>query len=582
MRLATKVFGLLTPAERRTGALLLALMIVGMGLEMLGVGVVLPAIVLMVESDVSAKYPMARPWLARLGNPTQVQLVAGGMIVLVIIYLIRGLFLGFLIARQMRFAFRAQAHLSDRLFNVYLRQPYVFHLQRNSAQLIVNLTNEIRLFTFTAMLPLMVLLTEGMVLAGIIGLLLILEPAATLLMVTTLGVAAWGFDRLIRTRIARAAVIRQHHDGQRLQHLQQGLGGVKAVKLHGREREFLSRHDVHSVGSARALQVQQTLQQLPRLWLELSGAVTLAIVVVAALWRGRSVDSLVPALGLFSAAGLRLMPSINRLMGSAQYLRSSVPIIDTLHAELQLPIPPDGAALPADPWRLQSRISVADVTFTYPSAPAPALQNVSFTVQKNECIGFIGPSGAGKSTLVDVILGLLEPDSGRILVDDRDVAGCTRSWQTQIGYVPQVIFLTDDTIRRNVAFGVADDRIDDASVDRALQSSQLHELIAELPAGTNTMVGEGGVRLSGGQRQRIGIARALYHDPSVLVLDEATSSLDAQTERDVMESVRALQGRKTILIVAHRLSTVERCDRLYHLEGGRIVREGAPVQILSN
>ena len=581
MSTARKIYGLLTPAERRSGAVLLALMVAGMGLEMLGVGVVLPAIVLMVESDVASAYPAVRPWLARIGNPTQVQLVAGGMIVLVIIYLIRGLFLGFLIARQMHFAFGAQADLSNRLFGVYLRQPYAFHLQRNSAQLIVNLTSEIRLFTFTAMLPLMVLLTEGLVLAGIIALLLILEPAATLLMVTTLGAAAWCFDRLIRTRIARAASERQHHDGQRLQHLQQGLGGVKAVKLHGREREFLSRHDVHNVRSARAVQVQQTLQQLPRLWLEFSGAIALAGVVVASLWQGRSVDTLVPALGLFSAAGLRLMPSVHRLMGSAQYIRSSLPVINALHAELQLPVPAERPE-PAAPWRLRSRITVNNVTFSYASASTSALQNVSFEMQKNECIGLIGPSGSGKSTLVDVILGLLEPDDGHILVDDRDIATCTRAWQNQIGYVPQVIFLTDDTIRRNVAFGVPDGSIDDAAVTRAIQSAQLQALIEDLPAGVNTMVGEDGVRLSGGQRQRIGIARALYHDPSVLVLDEATSSLDTQTERDVMESVRALQGHKTILIVAHRLSTVERCDRLYYLEHGRIVREGVPVQILGN
>jgi len=580
MTAATKILGLLTAPERRSGAFLLVLMVIGTGLEMLGVGIVLPAIVVMMESDLAATYPQTAPWLERMGSPTQLQLVVGGMIVLVFVYLVRGLFLGFLVARQMRFAFNVQSHLSDRLFSVYLRQPYAFHLQRNSAQLIVNLTNEIRLFTFTAMLPVMVLLTEGMVLVGIIGLLLVLEPAATLLMVLILGIAGWGFDRVIRTRIAHAALERQHHDGQRVQHLQQGLGGVKAVKLLGREREFLRRHDEHSVRSARALQMQQTLQQLPRLWLELCGAVALATVVIAALAQGRDVQSLVPALGLFSAAGLRLMPSINRLMGSAQYLRSSIPVIDLLHADLHMRQEPADASEPQDPRRLETGIVVSDVTFRYPSAPAPALQNVSFTVRKNECIGFIGPSGCGKSTLVDVMLGLLVPESGRILVDDCDIAGCTRRWQNQIGYVPQVIFLTDDTIERNVAFGVPDDQIDRAAVERAIQSSQLHEFVSGLPAGLGTMVGERGVRLSGGQRQRIGIARALYHDPSVLVLDEATSSLDTQTERDVMESVQALQGHKTIIIVAHRLSTVERCDRLYHLEHGRIVREGAPVQIL--
>ena len=220
------------------------------------------------------------------------------------------------------------------------------------------------------------------------------------------------------------------------------------------------------------------------------------------------------------------------------------------------------------------------MTFLYEGSSAFALQDISVIIRKGESVGFIGSSGAGKSTLVDVLLGLLHPRSGRVTVDGQDIQTDCRRWQDQIGYVPQSIYLTDDTIRRNVAFGLSDGHIDDAAVARAIQSAQLESFIASLPQGLDTVVGERGVRLSGGQRQRIGIARALYHDPAVLVLDEATSSLDTDTERGVMDSVRNLHGLKTIIIVAHRMSTVIDCDRLYRLQGGAVVDEGAPEDLL--
>ena len=227
----------------------------------------------------------------------------------------------------------------------------------------------------------------------------------------------------------------------------------------------------------------------------------------------------------------------------------------------------------------REQVELRDVTFYYPHAHRPALHMVSLVVKKGEAVGFVGPSGAGKSTLVDVILGLFEPSSGKVLVDSTDIQINLRNWQSQIGYVPQSIYLTDDTLRRNVAFGLEDSSIDEDAVNEAIRLAQLEEFIGSLPANLDTFVGERGIRLSGGQRQRIGIARALYHSPSVLVLDEATSSLDIPTERDVMQAVQALQGTKTVIIVAHRLSTVEYCDRLYRLEDSRIVEEGTFVEV---
>ncbi|MFZ9369911.1 MAG: ABC transporter ATP-binding protein, partial [Ilumatobacteraceae bacterium] len=226
------------------------------------------------------------------------------------------------------------------------------------------------------------------------------------------------------------------------------------------------------------------------------------------------------------------------------------------------------------------QLELKDVSFKYPTAATPSLQNVSLVVNRGEAVGFVGPSGAGKSTLVDVILGLFAPTSGVVSVDGSDVHQNLRNWQNQIGYVPQAIYLTDDTLRRNVAFGLNDENIDDDLVREAIRLAQLHEFVTTLPDGLETVVGERGVRLSGGQRQRIGIARALYHKPSVLVLDEATSSLDTPTEHGVMQAVQALQGSKTVIIVAHRLSTVEYCDRLYRIEDSRITEEGTFAEVV--
>jgi ABC-type multidrug transport system fused ATPase/permease subunit len=280
-----------------------------------------------------------------------------------------------------------------------------------------------------------------------------------------------------------------------------------------------------------------------------------------------------PILGLFAAAAFRLMPSVNRVLTAVQSLRFGTPVVETLHSELSLAEGMEqrrkSRATP-----LADSIELREVSFAYPGASGNALERLSLLIRRGESVGFIGPSGAGKSTLVDVILGLLEPSAGAVLVDGVDIHAAARHWQDQIGYVPQTIYLTDDSLAHNVALGIPADLIDHAAVWRAIRAAQLEDFVGSLPEGLETMVGEHGVRISGGQRQRIGIARALYHDPAVLVLDEATSSLDTATEHEVMEAVRALHGLKTSIIVAHRLSTVEHCDHLYRLEGGRIIQEG--------
>ncbi len=579
MKTLSRLFHLLERRHRRALAVLFVLVLVGMVLETLGVGVVIPVLVLMTQSDSQTKYPFVQQLLGWVGDPNPTELVGLAMLALVTVSIVKTVFLAFLAWVQAGFVFGVAENLSQRLFVGYLHQPYSFHLQRNTAQLIRNIINQAGGVT-TVIQHILTLLTEFSVLAGISLLLVATEPLGALVVMTTLGLAAWAFGRYTKSHLLRWGEAQQVHEGMRIQHLQQGLGGAKDVKLLGREDDFLALYGMHTVGSARIGRIQATLAALPRLWLELLAALGLAGLVFVMLKQGKPTEALLPVLGLFTAAAFRLMPSVSRVLGSVQAVRFSWPMVKMLLDEFDLFVQPvvkqSGVPVP-----LKNALQVDGVSFRYPSSETLVVWDINLSIMRGESVGFIGGSGGGKSTLVDIILGLLPPLSGRVTVDGVDIQTSLRGWQDNIGYVPQSIYLTDDTLRRNVAFGLPAGGIDEPSVRRAICAAQLENFVRELPAGLDTMVGERGIRLSGGQRQRIGIARALYHDPSVLVLDEATSSLDAITEREVMNSVRALQGEKTIIIVAHRTSTVEHCDRIYRLERGKLVQQGHPAKVLS-
>jgi len=292
------------------------------------------------------------------------------------------------------------------------------------------------------------------------------------------------------------------------------------------------------------------------------------------VWQGRPLDTVLPTLGLFAAGAFRVMPSANRLISAAQGMQGTAAAVDLVYEEYKATRPPAPGPVQNPIAPLRTSITLENIRFSYPNAPRPALQGVTLEIQQGESIGFIGPSGAGKSTLVDILLGLLPPDAGAVRCDGSDIQGDLRGWQKQLGYVPQSIYLADDTIRHNVALGVPAGEIDETALRRAIRAAQLEDFVAGLPEGLDTIVGERGVRLSGGQRQRIGIARALYHDPPILLLDEATSALDTETETGVMQAVEALHGSKTIITIAHRLSTVAHCNRVYRMAGGQVVASG--------
>ena len=562
------VWKLFTNSDRIAFTRIVVMVIIGMFLETISLGIVVPIIGILTQDDYQQKYPFI---VDIFGNLSREELISAVMVAMVLIYIVRSLFLFWSLWIQKGFSASVSGRLSQSLFSTYLRQPYMFHLQRNSSTLMRNAKNATAIVT-CGVDPFLVLLTDGLVAIAMFALLIAVEPVGTLAVLLVFGLSTFVFQRTTRRRIDNWGYQVDYHETKILQHLQEGFGGAKDVKVLGRENEFLSQHEKHLGESIRINRIYNVILTLPRSFMEIITIVGLCLLVVSMVVRGRELADIVPILGLFAAAAFRVMPSINRLLMATQTLIFNRSIIASVYQDFLLDSP-DSLTVKSN-TKFASQLELMDVSFQYPTAATASLQNVSLVVKRGEAVGFVGPSGAGKSTLVDVILGLFAPTSGVVKVDGQDVQQNLRNWQNQIGYVPQAIYLTDDTLRRNVAFGLNDENIDDNLVRDAIRLAQLEEFVATLPEKLDTVVGERGVRLSGGQRQRIGIARALYHNPSVLVLDEATSSLDTPTEHGVMQAVQALQGSKTVLIVAHRLSTVEYCDRLYKIENARITEEG--------
>ena len=582
MSIFLKAYHLLSSSQRKEAWILLPLMVLGMLLEAISLGAIVPATGVMISGNFS-QYPLLNIAGDRFKVFGDFEPITFAMIGLAILFLIKNSFLAFLAWRQATFSYSTRADLSNQLFSHYLHQPYAFHLQRNSAQLIRNVTAEASLFA-VVINGVMTIITEFLITLGVIFILFRVEPMGALIAIGSLGSAAWIFYRYTKKKILRWGQGRQHHDGMQLQHLQQGLGAIKDISILGRQAKLIDEFSEHSYGISRVEAKQSTLQQIPRLWLELLAVFGLAVLVLTMKNADYNGATIVPVLALFAAAAFRLLPSLNRVLAATQFLRYGMPAVDLVYADLYV------AKDDRQPDVLQTQnqmpppfvneIEVSNVFYHYPDSINYALNGISFSIKKGSCVGFIGSSGAGKSTLVDVILGLLSPQGGEIKVDGIDIGENKRWWQNQIGYVPQSVVLIDSSLRANIAFGVPVGEIDENAVKLAIQSAQLENFIDSLPKGLDTQVGERGVRLSGGQLQRIGIARALYHNPPVLVLDEATSALDSNTEDGVMQAVNALHSNKTILIIAHRLSTVRQCDFLYSIEGGKIVGQGVPHDVL--
>ena len=572
-----KVMRLLDPGERSRFRILIVLLIL-MGLaNMAGVAAILPLLAVLAKPEVIE----TNPWLSKayelvgFGDPQTFLLMLGVFVFLA--------FMGSIAVKTLatyaitRFTTMRTYSLAVRVLTGYLGQPYVWFLNRHNSDLVKMTLGEAGQVVNGVLMPLLQTIAQASIALSMIALMVLVNPLASLIMAVGVGGLYTIVYLLVRRRLTQVGKDRFDANKSRFRIAQEALLGAKEVKVLGLEETFLGRFRKPALTFARRTATANVLGELPRHLLE--GAAfgsMLAVVLVLIMLKG-DFASILPVVGLYAVAGARLMPAMQTIYRNLGQLRFNQRALDALYddlveAERNPPLPKPAAPLP-----MRERLELRDVSYVYPNAERPALHGLSLDIRANSTVGIVGGTGAGKTTAMDVILGLLPPQSGALVVDGQEIAGEAglRAWRRSLGYVPQAIFLMDDSVSANIAFGVPPEKIDPAAVERAARMAELHRFVVEeLPEGYATKLGDRGVRLSGGQRQRVGIARALYHDPDVLILDEATSALDNLTERAVMEAVEKLGGAKTIVMVAHRLSTVRACDEIFLLEGGRVTARG--------
>lgn len=567
---------LMTPQEQRRASLLLVLMMGGAVLEVIGVGAIPAFLALLNRPELAVKYGVVGRLIGHGGSGGAARSLILASAVLLAIFLAKNLYLAWTSLVQVAFVKRLQTRLAFRLLRAYLYGPYELHLTRNPAELLRNANTEALEVVGSVLMPTLQLVMEALTITGLLLMLVMVEPYVSVVALVLLGGANWIFLRSMRARMLRNGQQGHYYRGKMVQTVNEGLHSIKVTRVMGREHYFLEKFRRLTEGYSNAEGFRKLMQEYPRLLLETGAVLGIFLITVLLLLQGRSADMIIPALSLLGVAAVRLIPSFNRSTSSIAALRYGRFALDALYADLSTIEPVAAESAVKESWPGLARdIALDHVSYSYPQSPDSAITDVSLTIRRGTAVAFVGPTGSGKTTLVDLILGLLAPSAGAIRIDGIDLATLRRGWQNAIGYVPQDVYLTDDTIRRNVALGYDDAEIDETAVSRALDAAQLTAFVATLPKGAETIVGERGVRLSGGQRQRIGIARALYHNPEVLVLDEATSALDYETERFIVEAVQRLRGERTIIMITHRVSTLSGCDEIFVLRDGRVVQSAA-------
>lgn len=565
-----KIFIILPKQRQKQLPFVAAAMVLGAAFEVLGISLIIP--LLDIISGTKNKATELLQSYFDLDDRKDIAIV--GIAVFALIYLTKGLYLSGLAYLTSKFAYGVKADVNNNLIRQYLCAPYEFHLKQNSAQLLRNLTTETSHLVLYVLNPLLVIVSEGFVIAAIAFFLLTIEPLGTIIVMSLLSILSYAFQRLLKRYTINLGQIRQHADGMLIQKSQESLGGIKDIKILGMELKFFEQFRTHNIISSEASAKQNMLGQVPRLYLETIGVITFSVLIFFMVLQGGKYEQIIPVLGLFALAAFRLLPSANRILSSINSLRFAESVITRLSTELTTIKSNEllDTKVNVDNTHplFQDKIELKGLSYQYPTSSDFAIFDVNLKISRGESIGIIGKSGSGKSTLADLILGILKPTTGDIRFDGRSINRHIDQWRNLIGCVQQDIFLLDDTIKRNIAFGELDNNIDNDRVASALDEAQLTDFVSMLPDGINTHLGERGVRLSGGQKQRIGIARALYRNAPILLFDEATSALDNDTESEIVSAINNLKGSKTMIVIAHRLSTIEHCDRVIEFNKGQI------------
>lgn len=575
------LYGLLSPSARRQAIYLLGLMFIGALFEVVGVAAIPAFVSVMLSPGELSRIPVVGNALQTLGRNTSGELVVWAAGLLILVFAIKNGFLVFNSLCQTRYVTARRTDLGRRLTNAYIRAPYAFHMTRNTSELLRNIDREVNIIAYQVMVALLEIGTRALILVGVLIFLFVVEPWITTVWLAIFGTLSAICVMSVSARLKSAGLSEQNQRKHFVQVLYEGFGSIKEARVLNRER-FFARKINNSIGLMSGLYsiklfvgkaVPPTME-----FLAVSGILILSAALVVL---GRSPDAILVTVSLFVVGLVRMRETISVLMTHLSGLRYNFVSVIPVHADLTVLEGDDVVAEEHDapiprPQKLAEEIALRDVWYAYDDTEDYALRGIDLSIAAGSAVGFVGSTGAGKSTVIDIVLGLIEPQKGAVLVDGVDIreGSGIGSWQTAIGYVPQSIYLLDDTLKRNIALGLEDAEIDDDALWSAIRTAHLEEFVKRQPQGPDTKIGENGVRLSGGERQRIGIARALYHDPQVLVLDEATSSLDTVTEREVVRAVEALKGQRTIIMIAHRLSTVRNCDWLFFLKEGGIEAQG--------
>ena len=574
MNFLNKIWTILSKKNKKKAIILFALIIISAFLEILGIGLIVPFTIFLLEEQFIGKFPLLDNFINTFfSDYNRNKLIQVSLLLLLIIYIFKNLYLIFLSKYESKFSWGINSEIQRRLFNYYIGQKLSFHLQKNSAQLINNSTKETSIF-YHVVMNTVVLISEIIIFTSVALLLILYEPIAFLTVSFLSGIILLFYNFLTSKKLKVLGKQRQIEEGLLIQKIQQGLGGIREIKLYNREQGFFEFFKETNLNLFNLSWKSTFIQKIPRFLLETCTICSLIIIVFIFTYLNFETSYIISVLALFGVAAIRILPSLSRIFNSFQQIQFGIPAVELIFRELsQFQVLKEKKNLVVKEIPFTKCIKFENLTFLYPKTTSIILKNVNLEFPKGKLIGLQGASGSGKSTLVDLMLGLIKPTEGKISVDGNNINEYLKNWQKKTSYVPQNVFLIDDEIKRNIAFGLNDKEIDLTKVENALRDSELFNYVNSLSEKLHTKVGERGIRLSGGQRQRIGLARALYNEPELLVLDETTSSLEKETESKIIKTILKLKNNITVILISHDTRLLSNCEIIFEIKNSQISKK---------
>lgn len=581
IKIVKKMNRLLDARQKRLMVVIVFLMLVGGVLESLSISVVIPVVEVLMDPQVVEKQPFLSAVYNGMGLENITQLTIIMLLALIGAFILKNVFLFMQNVVQLRFVYTNQFSTSRRMMINFMKRPYEYYLNADTAVIQRNITSDVNNM-YGLILSVLQLISEGVVFLCLVAVLLVVDAVMIITIATLLIVVLVIIKVILKPIMVKAGKENQDYYSGLYKWIEQSVMGIKEIKIANKEQYFINEYAKCGFGYVNAVQKYNLYNSTPRLLIETVCIAGLVLYMMIVMLQGTGVTEMMPQLTTFGLAAMRLIPSANRINNYLTSISYFEPFFMGVSDHLQDEINDETMVYDVEAYEkkkvvskldIKKEIVLEDITYHYPGTDALIFDHATMKIPVGAAVGIVGSSGSGKTTIVDILLGLLELKTGRILADGVDVSKHYEEWLKNVGYIPQSIFMIDSTIRKNVAFGIKDEEIDDAKVWEVLKEAQLDEFVRSLPEGLDTGIGERGIRLSGGQKQRIGIARALFEDPEVLILDEATSALDNDTEAAIMESINRLHGRKTLIIIAHRLQTIEKCDIVYRVENGKVLKQ---------